>query len=358
MKTWIRKVKKKDFYGKVSKVLNVYVLVLGIVSVLVSIGLFPINHRPDIKIIKAGYTFQMKRIIEISSNENFKKILQLSPHFAALYDIGIDSNAPVGAFLPEIKITSLKYLLPYKRVGFNNSYGWSSNTDDNILYRLGVIDVAPEYWMGQTVNASITRSDLQKLYGIRLLLTDQTLKELNPYSAADKTKKGLGIHDFEFDPLSELYKLRNIVSDSISYYNLIREFSFATKVYTVLSIANPSDEDMSDIDLFINQIYNYGGLKIIGWTNLSSVNLNESDDPNININIRQIEPGTSMEFVFYGMNILREQEIKLSYPRFASINKTYVIKIMVIIAVFVVLSFLIFSKPDSFPEKKTKKREA
>lgn len=252
----------------------------------------------------------------------------------------------------------MKYQLPYKRVGFNNPNGWSSNTDDNILYRLGVTDVAPDYWTGQMVNASKTRTDAQKLSGVRLLLTDQTLRELDPYSAADKTKQGLGIYDFEFDPLDELYKLRDIISDSVGYNNLIREFSFVTKVYSVLSIANPSDEDMTDIDLFINQIYNYGNLKIIGWTNLSSVTLNESDDPNIHVNIRQIEPGKSMEFVFYGMNILRAQEIKMSYSRFASINRALVINIMVIVAVIVVLLFFFFGKTDSSPKRKAKKREA
>jgi hypothetical protein len=356
MKRWIRKIKNQDFYGKVSQILNVYVLLLGILAVLVSIGVFPINDKPDITIIKAGYTLQMKNIMEISSNDSYNKILKLSPDFAALYMSGVDANAPIGAYLPEMKKESLKYLLPYRRVGFKSLEGWSNNTDENIFYRLGVVDSVPKHWIGQAISASKNRSDLQKIYGIHMLLIDQTLKELDSYSA-DKTQQSFGIQDFKFDPLKELYKIRNIAKDSVTYNNLVMDFSFATKVYSVLSIANPSDEDMSDIDLFINQMYNYGNLNIIGWTNLSSVDLNESDNPNIHINIRQIKSGESIEFVFYGRNILREQEVILSYPRFATINKTYVINLMVGIAVIVVVLFFIFGKLDALPDEEQKNKK-
>lgn len=253
-------------FDSITKIVNLYVGMLAILVILATINIFPLQTSPEIRILKPVYIFNMSRIIDATKQLNQPNVITIP---ASLYGTMTVYGLPEGYD----RKYSLPFGLPYEKPGDERFSGWFSQEYGNPWYNLGLSDSTDIPQMKG--NTLATRRDEEKMYALSLLFTSDFLQQ----AKTESLKAG---PDLRVNPLAEISKYADLIEKK-TYKRTVQEYDWATKVYSFISIANPSSVSITEIDVFINDVVNYGMLEVVGWTGFFIVEKSTSNSPNIKL---------------------------------------------------------------------------
>jgi hypothetical protein len=305
----------------ISKIIKIYVGLLVIFSSLATVGLVPKKAEPDVEVLKPIYAFNMTEIYNILKSIGFKDI---DPSvIGTMSDFGLPSNSD--------SISSIPYRLPYELNSDSSYSGWSSWDSSNPWYMLGVSDTS--LLIPTSFNSSACRTEDQKINGLLLMYT------------------------YDFLHLSKIYKLIPGCSLKINPLNIIKMYCegnqgdrsrqiaqsavSATRIYSIISINNRTSENIENVNVFINDVVNWGLISCVGWTEIEHIERIQSNSPSTRLKIDRIRAGQSIEIMFRGCRSIRMNDVLISTPYFSFPQKSSVIRIMMYS--FAVLLFFITS---------------
>lgn len=337
--------KTKDFFksliifDNLTKIFNLYVLILAIIALLATIGTFSVRIRPEFKVLPPIYSFNIKQLAEISNKKNYKVIINTIPTLNRSFN-GND-RASLRTYGWDIaKKEEIKYLLPYETLD-SNSFGWSSNTKDNLWYRLGIEHSTPDS-VNYSINNSNNRTDHQKLIALDLLFAE-TLTKDPALTEQDTNIKGTfssGIDTFGINPLIEIKNYKSNFPNVAEYEKFIMDFTYScTKVYSVVTIENNYNAPIENINVYINDALNNGKLEIIGWTKGASNIEVKSNGVNKLLTLDKLDPKKSVEIVFRGFKYIRENEISTQVSSITGFNICIIYIILSLTFLFVLLIY-------------------
>lgn len=340
--------KVKDFlkslviFDNLTKILNLYVLILAIIALLVTIGVFSIRVKPEVEILPPIYSFNIKRLITISTESNYSEIINLTPSLKeAINDKERTLLKTYGWTVP--KKDEISLFLPFETLDTNSKkQGWSSNTANNLLYRLGIETTSPDSIVYR-INNSAERTIREKYIGINFLILDALFKDLDIISKDSTQVRPLafGLDTFSTNPIIDLNNIKPKVTNIKNYEDFISKFGLGcTRVYSCISISNTSNEILENISLYINDVMNYGMLEIIGWTKGASNIEIKSNSINKLILLDKLEPHQSVEILFRGFKYIRENEISISLLSPPVYNKKSIY--IIVIGTLLIVIFLYF----------------
>lgn len=308
----------------ISKFINLYISLLAVVAIFITIGWFNIQNHPKIELLTPVYAFDMTRINSVLLKHQNTNIF---PVIASLNNKYCLFNDPDSMNLKN----SIKYRLPYYRVGAKKFQRSHSLNKDNYFYHTGISDQSDITRI--LFNTSVKRTDNQKRLGLSELLVWDSLEKFSK----DSLSPGGTI---KLNPLGELKKNLKILSNKV-FDEIGRELIFATTIYNYISVGNYSNENIESIDLFINDVLNTGMLQVIGWTEGSCTTTLKSDGPNLRLSLKELQKNQSVEILIRGNKKLRDNDIKISSPFVSSLSNKKLVCTLTILFILVLILFIL-----------------
>jgi len=320
-------------FSTILKLLEFYVLILSILAILVTIRIWDIEVKPELSILKPIYCFNSQKILEDISKPPYKDIVNNDDSLRDLFYAYFYNIDPIVG--TKNSYAAFDYIKPNREVSEVSGY-----LVDDIWYLNGLRDTF-YYLPNLTTDLKATRSEVEKMKGIKLLLAKSLFIDSDSLHKSDTINwknRSLSFYQPTLNnPLQIIYK--NFKNDTLNLSSLI---FMHTKIYSCLSISNNSNQTIEDVHVTINDIFFHGLYSLFGWTLAGNVKEIIKSPNTIQFTIDRIEAGQSIEILIKGIKYMRNNDVKLTYSGLSYVNKGKVIFYMIAIAIMVLLFDLLF----------------
>lgn len=325
------------------KLFEFYVFIITVLAVLVTIKIWDIEVKPELKILKPIYCFNAQGIFESINLPVYKNIINKSDTLKNMINPKSIWNEVILAYFydyPEDEGVSNVYaafdfIKPNREVEEVSGYV----TYDE-WYLMGIKDTF-SYLQHITSDLKANRSEREKLKNIYLLLGKSLFYDSDSLKKTDSIKyKNKDISNYSRVKVNPLQLISNLDVKDTSFLGAL--IYSQTKIYSCLSICNNSNQTIENLKITINDVWFYGVYSLFGWT-LSANIIDIKKSPNtLQFTVDRLEGGQSIEVLIKGKKYIRDNDIKLVYSGLTYIDKELVIKWMVIIGIGVLLFHFVF----------------
>lgn len=328
--------KEKNFFGEITSILNLYVVILAIVGVLITIEVLSYEQVIKKEELPATYFFnknKLKNIEKIKPLYNeLEKISDSSDYFYFEKPILNAPDSLNGKTSFNFRVSKSDYYFSPDRISieyFMPDYKIIDVRKEAYLYNYGVDDTIVfhnSFNSGRHILKK--KSMLNEAIGsfiYKTLLDDSVkLTRINGL-------KTLELHFCDYNPLDSIKKF-----DEIDF----KELSQGIDIYTPISINNPSNYQITNIKVKVSKSYtDLSKLELLFWTSATpSLKVDTSFSSTL-LEIGSLEPNTSIEFVFRGKTILHSEDILVSFEKKIIFDQRSIIIYMISGAIFVLLLY-------------------
>ncbi len=309
------KLKSNEIFDELCKVVNLYVAILAIITLLAAVGFFKIKSEPVVRVLKPIYFLDMNGIVRAAKKGGV--VDSIPKEWNQFTNKLMTYGHNVGLHMFGIKIG--QGLAPYEdNFGTNFTFGLPVYTHpQDMLVDLGLIDKPSTNHLNKTI-----LSDDQK----RLRL--QGLLGLDLQAVAWKQHLEPG-WNMDRNPLQIFVTLTNIVYGSFdeATASFVNELRDSVYVVSIISVENPTSEAMENVRIAVSDSVYGTGTELVGWSVLPQVTDNTSRSRLLRLNVEHINAGESIEVVFRGKRFIRPEEVMVSLAPL-SIQKSKVALIM------------------------------
>lgn len=330
------------------RLLEFYVLVLSIIALLITIRVYDINVRPEWKILKPIFFFDSQKIAKILRNPIYSPIVDKSELLKSI----INENSPwVNSILTYFIDYDEKAGIEHEFAAFdfikpkNKTEEISGYITYDEWYLMGIRDTFKHLQVIRN-DLKASRTDDHKIKDLKLLLSKAMFFDSDTLKKADTSvsvaKELSAFSKVSSNPFEEIVKI-----DPYDEQFLGANLFANTTIYTCISISNPSNQAIENLNVVISDVWNLGNFSVFGWTLSGNVIDIRKSSTSVQFTIDRLESGNSIEVLLKGKRLVRQNDMRLNYAGISYIDKYQVISLLVIIALLVwFIHFILWYKFD------------